>query len=158
MHEPRTKTRPFVFILKGGALAALLATLLSALLIAVLSAFQPLTRTGSLGAWDIIKAALLLLPITAVSCGSYGFLAGIVGTSILSWRNARIQSTRRLVTESAILGFLLGLLFPLFDGLLNHGGLNDMQALFSAPTGMCCAILSALALRTSFVTKMPSIP
>lgn len=158
MHKPPTQIRLFLFILQAGALAALLASLFSALVIAVLSALQPLIQTSRPPVWDIIKAAILLVPITAVSCGPYGLLTGTVGAALLKLRRSRIRSARRLALEAAILGFLLGFFFPFFDGLMNRGGTNGMQIVFSAPVGMLCAIICALTLRTHLVTQTPSIP
>lgn len=158
MDETLTRTRSLAFILKAGTFAALLATLISALLIAVLSTLQPLVQTTPLKVLDVIKATILLIPITVVSYGSYGFLAGVLGISILKWRKSRIRSTRRLVVESAVVGFILGFLFPLFDRLMNPPSLWGEQVLFFAPTGVCCAILCALTFRTYLVTPPSPIP
>jgi hypothetical protein len=153
-----SQPRPWLFILKAALLTALLATLASALLIAVSIGLQPIVQTTRPSMWDITKSVLLLLPITGVSCGSYGFLAGLVGVSILKWRKRRIRSTGRLLVESAVTGFMFGLLFPFFDRLLNPPSFSGMQLLLSAPIGMSCAILCALTFRTYLVTRQPSIP
>jgi hypothetical protein len=124
--------------------------LLSASLFALLSGFPPTPYTSSPSILDIARATFLLCPITAVSCGSFGFLAGIAGGTAIYLRRRRIRSTRRLLIECAILGFLLGFLFPLFDHLLNPPSLDSMK-LLSAPAGVICALLCAFAFRRRIV-------
>jgi hypothetical protein len=152
MDPARSEDRlPYLaFVFKAGALAALLATFASALMIAV---FTPLTGGTVPNAWSIAKTTLLLCPITAVSCGSYGLLAGIAGGAFLNLRRRRVQSTKRLLIESAIAGFLLGFFFPLFDRAMNPPSLSGMQILLSAPIGMCCALVCALTFRNRFVKE-----
>jgi hypothetical protein len=150
----KSRSRTSLFVLKVGTLAAVLATLASALEIAVLSALGPFQSTTSApNVWDVTRSTLLLCPITAVSCGSYGLLAGIVGSAILSWRRQRIHSTRRFLIESALAGFVFGFFFPLFDRMMNSSSLSGMQALLSAPVGMSCAILCAVVFRGHFVPR-----
>jgi H+/Cl- antiporter ClcA len=142
-----------IFILKAGALAAFLATAASALLIATLIGVGPMQGTTPPTVLDILRAAFWLTPITAVSCGSFGFLAGIAGSALLDWRRRRIRSTRRLVIESGIVGFVLGFSFLFFDAVVNPRSHGAMQALLSAPVGMGCAVLCALAFRGRFVKE-----
>jgi hypothetical protein len=122
-------------ILKSGVLAAFLATVVSALAIAVLSAARPLIDTTSPSVWDIGRATLLLLPIIGVSCGSYGFLAGMAGGALLTLRRRHIHSIQRLLIESATTGFLLGVAFPFFDRLMNNESTNVGSMLLAAPSG-----------------------
>jgi hypothetical protein len=152
MDDARTGTHHRLFILKAGAFAALLAALTSACLIAVMSALQPIVHTTPLSVWDVVKATFLLLPITLVSCGSYGFLAGIIGTLLLKRRRVRIRSSKRLLVESAVVGFILGFPFPVFDRLMNPPSLNGMQMLLSAPIATVCAVLCAMTFRAHLVT------
>jgi membrane associated rhomboid family serine protease len=143
--------RPAILILKVGVLAAALATIVSALLVAVLSAVgPPLSDTTSPSILDITKTTILLFPITAVSYGSFGLLAGIIGSATLVVRRRRIRSRRRLLVEASIMGFLLGFLFPFFDRLLNRY-VNPVHVLFSAPVGTFCALLCALFFRRHFL-------
>jgi|HubBroStandDraft_2_1064218.scaffolds.fasta_scaffold338459_1 hypothetical protein len=154
MEMARTENRPWtIFILKAGTLAAFLATAASALLIATLIGVGPLQGTTSPTVLDILRATFWLTPITAVSCGSFGFLAGIVGSALLDWRRLRIRSTRRLLIESGIVGFVLGFMFLFFDGAVNPRSLSFSEIILSAPTGMCCALLCALVFRRRFVTE-----
>jgi hypothetical protein len=154
MEIARTGNRPrTVFILKAGALAAFLAAAASAMLIATLSALGRIPDTTSPTVPDILRAAFWLTPITAVSCGSFGFLAGIAGSALLDWRRPRIRSTGRLLIESGIVGFVFGFGFLFFDAVVNPRSLGAMQALLSAPVGMCCALVCALAFRRRFVKE-----
>jgi hypothetical protein len=154
MEIARTGNRPrTVFILKAGALAAFLATAASAMLIATLSALGRIPDTTSPTVPDILRAAFWLTPITAVSCGSFGFLAGIAGSALLDWRRPRIRSTGRLLIESGIVGFVLGFTFLFFDAAVNPRSSHGMDIILSAPTGMCCALVCALAFRRRFVKE-----
>jgi hypothetical protein len=154
MEMARTESRPrTVFILKAGALAAFLATAASAMLVAALAALGPIQRTTSPTILDILRAAFWLTPITAVSCGSFGFLAGVAGSALLDWRGQRIRSTRSLLIESGIVGFVLGFMFLFFDAVVNPRSLNGMEIFVSAPVGMCCALLCALVFRHRFVKE-----
>lgn len=147
-NRPRT-----TFILKAGTLAAFLATAVSALLIATLAALGPIQGTTSPTVLDILRAAFWLTPITAVSCGSFGFLAGVAGSALLDWRRQGIRSTQRLLIEAGIVGFVFGFGFLFFDAVVNPRSLGAMQALLSAPVGMCCALLCALVFRHRFVKE-----
>jgi hypothetical protein len=154
MEMARTENRPrTIFILKAGALAAFLATAASALLIVTLIGVGPMQGTTSPTVLDILRAAFWLTPITAVSCGSFGFLAGIVGSTLLDWRRQRIRSTRRLLIESGIVGFVLGFTFLFFDGVVNPRSLNSMAIILSTPVGVCCALVCALVFRRRFVKE-----
>lgn len=140
------------FIVKAGLLAAVLATVVSALLIVVLSAATPPERdTTSPSVFEMAKTAILLCPITAVSCGPFGLLSGLLGSALLSLRKRRIRSIRRLLIEAGIIGLLFGFLFPFFYHLVSQSYINGMQALFSAPVGALCALLCAAALRRRFL-------
>ena len=93
------QSRPFVPILKTGVLAAVLSTLFSSFAIEILAV---LGRGGNScpGVWDIAGATLFLCAITVVSCGPFGFVAGIVGGVILYLRRRRIRSEKTSVTRS----------------------------------------------------------
>jgi RsiW-degrading membrane proteinase PrsW (M82 family) len=79
------------------------------MIVGVLSAAKlPIRDPSSPTVWDVGRATLLLCPITAVSCGSFGFLAGIAGSAAIYLRRRRIQGTKRLLIESAVAGFVLG--------------------------------------------------
>src|ERR1700690_1178156 len=66
--------------------------------------------------WEVGRATVLLCPITIVSCGWFGFVAGAAGAILLFFRRRSIRSTKRLVVESAAAGLMLGAIFPLADG------------------------------------------
>ena len=150
----QNRARPVPLILKAAALAALLATVVSAFTIALLSAFA--TRGGDSfpGPWDIAKSSLLLCSITAVSCGSFGFFAGLTGGTVLYARRRRIRSIRRFLIESALAGMVLGCMFPFFDATANSRSfesfrlwLHPAQIVFCVPVGITCALVCALVVR-----------
>jgi len=142
-------------ILRVGALAIALATAISALLIAILSAVNPLYReTTSPSVLEILESAALLCPITAVSAGSFGLLAGISGGAVLRLRKQRIRSTKRLLLEASIIGCLLSFLFPFFDRLLNPTSVNSMYLIMSIPIGVICAVLCAFTFRHRFLREI----
>ncbi|HME36135.1 MAG TPA: hypothetical protein VKF84_12940 [Candidatus Sulfotelmatobacter sp.] len=156
MELARTEDRswPVMLVFKAAALAALLATVVSALAIALFSAFATRGGDSSLGAWDIAKSSLLLCSITAVSCGSFGFLAGLAGGTVLYARRRRIRSIKRFLIESALAGMVLGCMFPVFDAAVNSPSfgsfrlwLNPAQIVFCVPAGITCALICALAFR-----------
>ena len=143
------------FILKAAAFGAALGTLAPALTITVFTG----THNGLLlHPVDAVETALLLLPITAVSCGSFGLITAVLGGSAVFLRRKRIRTEKRLLIESAILGFLLGCLFPFFDLALNSLFLRQRpqllvirgQLLFYPILGVLCALICAVAVRQSF--------
>jgi len=149
---PRSNSGQGAFILKAGGLAAVLATAVSAILIAVLSAVSPFSRdTTSPRAFEVATNAVLLLPIAAVSCGSYGLLAGLAGGSLLTLCRRRIRSMRRLLIVAGIVGFVSGFLFLFFDHFVGGSYVNGVQLLFSVPAGALCAVLCAVVLRSHFL-------
>ena len=157
MTQPnRTPYGPF--ILKAAALGAVLGTLAPALAITV---FTGLHNGSLLHPVDAAETVLLLFPITAVSCGSFGLIAAVVGGSAVYLRKNRIRSGKRLLIESAIAGFLLGCLFPFFDLAQNSLLLRERpqllvipgQLLFYPVVGVMCALICALAFRRSFTEQ-----
>ncbi len=141
-------------VLKVGVLAAFVSTIASALLVALLSASGPIVGTSSPGVLDIARTTLLLCPITAVACGFFGFLGGLAGGGILALRRKQMQSTRRLLIESAIIGLILGSVFPFYDELVNRWAyLNRTQIFLSAPAGALCALACAFAFRGRFISE-----
>lgn len=143
--------RDLGLILKMALWSAILATVTSAATFTALNAVRPIVQTLSPTPWDLAKTTVLVLPITAVSFGSFGFLAGLVGGAFLVKRRPRIRSTRRLMIESAVAGFILGLGFPFFDRFLNR--YTAGWAILSAPVGMLCAMICAGSFRSQLVVK-----
>ena|SRR3984893_19302439 len=145
------------FILKVAALGALLGTLAPALAITLLSG----VRNGSLlHPLDAAETVLLLCPITAVSCGPFGLLAGIAGGTAIYLRRRRIRSSKRLLVESAIAGFLMSCLFPFFDAGVNSLFLKSFQPLVIPGQiilypilGILCALTCALVFRRYFIRQ-----
>jgi hypothetical protein len=146
---------------KVGVISALLATTTSALSITVLSAL-PLgpssSQTSGPSASDLVRTAFLLCAITVVSCGSFGFLAGVAGSQWLLLRKRRIHSSKRLIVESSLAGFFLGALFPWFDGLVNWhrfgfgiGGMSVIQLILCPLLGLMCALACALVFRKNLI-------
>jgi len=125
----------------------------------LLSAFGLAFVSGFGNGWlpdllNSIKAAILLCPITIVSCGSFGFLAGVGGSSWIYWRRRGITSTRKLLGKSAIAGLLWGVAFPFFDRIVNlpySESFHVVQLLLCIPSGVTCALICALVFRKRFV-------
>jgi|SRR5579864_1613796 hypothetical protein len=156
--QPNNQPRPLLPILKAGVLAATFATLFSAFAIELLTLLGPIGPTSYPSLWDIARAMLLLCAITVVSCGSFGFLAGIAGGTILYFRRGRIRSVKRLLLESSIAGLALGSAFPLFDAAVNSESLRSFRTWLSSAEFILCALgglisalFCALAFRRRFV-------
>jgi hypothetical protein len=158
--ELNRKGRPgryWALILKAGTLSAILATVIAALVITLLSGAG--TGNGSPPrAFDLVKTVVLLSPITAVSCGSFGFLAGVAGSTWIYLRSRHIRSTKRLLVESAIAAPLLGGVFPLFDATVNSPSLrsignwiNPSQFLLCVVLSIPCALICAFFFRKRFI-------
>ena len=148
-------SRPFAFALRVGAFNAFLATLISALAIALISSIGNGTRPNIL---EIGKTTFLLCPITVVSFGFFGFLAGVAGSAWIYFRKQRIHTTRRLLVESAIAGLLMGALFPFLDAAANSSPItsispsrNPAQILLCLALSIACALLWAFVFRKRFV-------
>lgn len=146
------------FILKAATLGAVLGTLVPALLIAI---FTGMHNGLLLHPFDAAETVLLLFPITAVSCGSFGLVAAVVGGSAIYLRRNRIRSGQRLLIESGVAGFLLGCLFPFFDLAQNSLLVKEppelmvipLQVLLYPITGVLCALACALFLHRSFIEQ-----
>jgi len=153
-HE-NTRNGYLSFILKVAALGALLGTLAPALAITFLSGL----RNGSLlHPLDAAETVLLLCPVTAVSCGPFGLLAGAAGGTAIYLRKRHIHSNKRLLAESAIAGLLMGCLFPFFDAAVNSVFLKSFQPLvipgqiiLYPVLGIPCALICALVVRRNFI-------
>ena len=151
------------FIAKATALGAALGALAPALVITILTG---LPNGSLLHPIDVAETVLLLLPITAVSCGPFGLIAAFVGGSAVFLRRRRIRSGKRLLIESGIAGFLLGCLFPFFDLAENSVLVKErpqlmvipIQLLFYPILGVLCAIVCALALRKYFISQNRQSP
>lgn len=145
------------FILKLAALSALLGTFAPALAITLLTGLY----SGSLlHPLDSGETILLLCPITAVSCGPFGVLAGVAGGTAIYLSRKRIHSTLRLLLESATLGLLLSCLFPFFDAAFNrlfHQSFElfviPMQIVLYPVLGVLCALICALTFRNRFIQQ-----
>jgi hypothetical protein len=161
-----TRASGLAFSFKAGVISAFLATTASALSIAVLNALPVgpgSSQTSGPGLLDILRAALLLCAITVVSCGSFGFLAGIAGSQWLLLRKRRIHSTKRQLVESGLTGFFLGALFPWFDGFVSWhrfgfgiGGMSLIQLILCPLAGLACALVCALVFRKHLVAERVS--
>ncbi len=152
--DPRSTAKrrwPLLLILRAGVLNALLVTAISALIFAVVvgagTEWDPSreTRRTFPNLFEVIKAAALLCPITAVTCGSFGLLAGVTGALWMCFRKPHIRSSRRFLLETAITGSLLGGFFPVF-----RGPTDPIPASVCIGLGCLCAVLCALAFRKRF--------
>lgn len=159
---------------QAGILSALLATVISSLTIALLSGAgtEDLIVTTGIGLaqkqewthrsfpdlWELVKAAVWLWPITAVSCGSFGLLAGSAGGALMYARAKRIRSLKRFLLESVVLGIVLALGFPYCDFAMDSAqGIRIEfypQFDFLAPVlGGASALICAAALRKRFISR-----
>jgi len=157
-------------IMKAAVFNGLLVTVVSAgefaLLIGAGTVYSPYRGGGaasviwSLAAlvpdpWEVAKTTVLLCPITAVLCGSFGLLAGFAGGTLLCLRRPHIRSTKRFLVEAAILGFLLGALFPFFDHQMQVGIFYPIGGYLSSfcvlASGGPCAVICALTFRKSYM-------
>jgi hypothetical protein len=144
---------------KVGLMSAFLANTTASLTIAILKGLplgQGSSQTSGPSALDLLRTTLLLFPIIIVSCGSFGFLAGAAGGRWLLFRRPRIHSTKRLLFEAALAGFLLGFRFPWFDALVSSqgfgvGGMGVIQLVLCPVVGLTCALVCALVFRTHFI-------
>lgn len=150
--------RKFTLFLNAGLLNALLVTAMSAFMIALASGAgteyelgnsQVSSRSLLPDPWELSKTAVLLCPITAVSYGSFGLLAGSLGCALVFWRRRRIHSLRRLLAEAAVVGLLLGVFFPLL-----HVTMNWTQVFFCVVLGAPCAMVCAFVFRRHFLTAV----
>lgn len=145
---------PVTLFLTIGAFNALQASLLSAVALALAS---PLPRGWSPDIGQVLRVTPLLLPITFVSFGSYGFLAGFAGSAWINRRRKRIWSMKRLLLHCLALGFLFTVAFPFFDILWNlllsastyHR--SPLQLLSCMPIGMTCALSTAMVFRKHLI-------
>lgn len=162
--------RPLGLILQAAIFNAVLVTVIAAVVIALLSGAavevrvvtagsgvgQKMARTTSWHPFELAKAVLWLCPLTAITCGSFGFIAGLAGGSLMYLRARRLRSMKRLTTESGILGFLLACLFPWFDVWTGQAqGIRDLgysgaDLLLAPVLGCLCALICALFYRTRY--------
>lgn len=131
---------PFAFTLRVGALNALLATPLSALVIALIST---LGNSAFPNLLEIGKTALLLCPITFVSIGSFGFVAGVAGSAWICLRKRRIRTIKHLLVESGIVGLLMGVLFVFLDAAINSSPITSISSSRNPAQILLCWVLSA---------------
>ena len=154
--------RPPGLILQAAIFNALLVTVIAAVVIALFSGAavevkvvtagsgvgQKMARTTSWHPFELAKAVLWLCPLTAITCGSFGFMAGLAGGGLMYLRTRRVRSTRRFTLETGILGFLLACLFPWFDVWTGQAqGIRDLgylgADLLAPPFGCLSALICA---------------
>ena len=162
--EPRQSPFPrsrSAVILLVGVLNALLVTFASAASYALISgawierrsmtvgvgAAQKIESSLHLSLWELTKAVLWLSPLTAIACGWFGLLAGLIGGAFMCLRGPRVTS-RRLLIETSILGLPLACLFPPLDAWINRPwGPALVLYLLALVLGPVCAFICALAFR-----------
>ena len=146
-------------MLKVGMFTGLLATLVSALAVAIVSGagtdasylwgWAAVSSRLTPSLWDLVKATVLLLPITGVSCGPFGVMAGMVGAWVMRRRRASTRSRRQYFSRAAWLGLFLGFVFPFYDLAMNRFGVRGATVLvLTAPFfGIMCALVTARVFR-----------
>lgn len=107
-------TRPIAGILR--------ATLFTGILTALAASLGYVLSSGAGIEWDsppvpnlitVLVSVCLLCPITAVSCGPFGLLAGLVGSVfVLAWRR-EIRVTRPFLVNTVTAGLLLAAFYSL---------------------------------------------
>jgi hypothetical protein len=144
-----------LLLLKVGAFNGLLATILAAVGFAFVGG---VTNGFSTDIAEILLAIPLLLPITAVSCGLYGFLASVTASAWILSRRKQSATLKQLLTRSTVVGSVLGVAFLFVDravNLLFFGASADStltaRLLLCIPVGVCCAVCSALFFRKRFI-------
>ncbi len=157
----RKAKRPIPLVAEVAALNAVLATVMASLVVALLSAL-PDPHYGSLTkaptAADVLRTAILLCAITFATCAPFGFVSGVAGGAWLLIRRPKLRSIKRLLWESAIVGFLLGGLYNVQDRFLNflqyHTAATSLSILQAAACFVCgavCAMICALIFRKHLV-------
>jgi membrane associated rhomboid family serine protease len=160
----------FSLILKAGMVNALLLTVLSALMIALINGAgtsapeyrpgvnpDPSIRNYVPNPIELAKTSLLLCPITAVSYGWFGALAGLVSATFLHLRRRRIRSNKRLILEAAIFGVILGCLYPFFVAWSGQWESPLFLLAFIFVGGICAAMCAAV-LRNRFLAPTATRP
>ena len=165
-HPENSQYRTLGLILRAGVFNGMLVTVLAALMAALFSGAGIEDKFANVGfgatqhgewtnSWHPIefgKAVLWLCPFTAVTCGSFGLFSGLAGGGLMYLRVRRIRSTKRFIGETAILGFLLGCLCPLFDVWTGQGqGVRYSEVDLLAPAfGGLCGFVCGLCYRRRF--------
>jgi nitrate reductase gamma subunit len=144
-----------LFLLKVAACSGLVATVVPAVAIEF---FATLDNRAWPSPLHFLATVLLLCPITAVSCGLFGAVAGILGGSVLYLRRIRIRSVKRLLLESGVAGLVFGLLYLPVDAAANSPSLKSFrpsmdprQMTLTLPLAILCAVICALFFRKRFV-------
>lgn len=104
-----------MIVVKAGLVTGLLVTLVSALVFALISGAG--TDSEAVGftfpnLLEVSKAAILLCPITAVSCGFPGLIVGIAGAAVAFRKRGEFQVTSRFLFKSVMVGLLLAAFWP----------------------------------------------
>jgi hypothetical protein len=167
-HPENSQYRTLGLILRAGVFNGMLVTVLAALMAALFSGAGIEDKFSNVGcgatqhglwtnSWHPIefgKAVLWLCPFTAVICGSFGLFSGLAVGGLMYLRVRRIRSTKRFIGETAILGFLLGCLFPLFDVWTGPGQGQGVQYpavdLLAPAFGGLCGFVCSLCYRRRF--------
>jgi hypothetical protein len=139
--------RPLLAILKTAVFSGVLISVVSAFVIEMLGNTREMGISAIAHPADILKATVLLLPITMVSSSWFGFLAGGLGTALIYSRRRAIRSKKGFLIRCATLGLIAGICFPYADSLVNGAGLrlswSLLEVLTSILFGPLCALLCA---------------
>lgn len=153
------------FALKAAVLAAVFATVLSSAWVATLGAIAARANhrfefESMPTLWDVGKGTVLFSVVTAGWYGPFAFLAGFAGAAVLYLRRRKIRTLKRLVVESMAIGFVLVLLFPLYDAAVYSQQLSAIGYQFSLlqSTGIfvvpiAVSAVCALACRRQFLHR-----
>jgi hypothetical protein len=159
LRRPLFPKSPFKLILQVGVLNSILVTFTSAAAYALINgawierrsitvgigAAQKIESSLHLSPWALAKAILWLSPLTAITCGWFGLLAGFIGGVFMCLRGPRV-TTGRFLIEISLLGLPLACLFPVLDALVNGPGTLLPHGLFLlvVVSGLLCAFICAL--------------
>ena len=136
--------------LRAGLFNAALATVFSAVALAWFNGAGRVAQEPNVieAPMDLVKAVAVLIPFTAVWCGTFALLAGAVGAYILRWRGWPANSLPRYLVKAALLGLSFGIVFVFYDLFLNRTVYYRAGwVVLAPPFGMVCVLLTAWVFR-----------
>jgi hypothetical protein len=140
-------TNRSMVVVTAGLFCAATATVISAALVTI---FLAAPNRAFTNAREMVITFLAMCLFTAIPAGSFGFLAGITGGIWLSMRAKHLRSRKHLLAESAFVGMLLSLVFPIFHWAMGWSDDRSKHAFdfkeiaLSISVGLPCAVLFAI--------------
>lgn len=141
--QPSMPKAYLFFILKVALLSASLATVFSAASVPLLISLE---NHSFPSLFDSVETIVLLCPITAVSSGLFALLAGFLGGAVILLGRKHIRSTKALLLEVAIIGFLLGCVSLFYRAAVDSPRPTDVQSWLSRELAFFCWVYGLLAI------------